>query len=229
MSHIYIIQNWASESAGTIVDYLEKKSKPYKIIHSYNGEAMPRVANVEAVIVMGCPISVNRYREHEFLQRLYDFMSKAVAAETPLLGVCLGGQMLAKVLGARVHRNPVREIGAYNVQLTETGCLDKLFDSFKSTFPVFHWHNDTFDIPEGARHLAEGEHCPNQAFRKGNAVGIQFHLEPRADEIPRWCDEYVEELTEEELTGEKIVADFNSRAETLRKMNFLLLDNFFSV
>jgi len=190
---------------------------------------MPPVTDVKAAIVLGCPISVNIYREHDFLLRLYDFMSKAVAAEKPILGLCMGGQMLAMVLGARVRRNPVREIGIYDVQLTETGSQDKIYDGFKSTFPVFHWHNDTFDIPEGARHLAEGENCPNQAFRKGSAVGIQFHLEPRVEEIPRWCDEYVHELTEEGLTKEKIIADFKVRAETLRKMNFLLLDNFFSV
>jgi GMP synthase-like glutamine amidotransferase len=226
---VYIIQNWASESAGTTVDYLEKKSIPYEIIHSYKGDPMPKVSEVEAALVMGCPISVNRYREHEFLKNLYEFMTKAVAAGTPLLGTCLGSQMLAMVLGARVHRNPVREIGIFDVQLTETGSLDRIFDGFKDRFPVFQWHNDTFDIPENARHLAEGEHCPNQAFRKGNAVGIQFHLESRVEDIPRWCDEYADELAEEELAGDKIIDDFKQKAETLRKINFLLLDNFFNV
>lgn len=225
---VYIIQNWAAESAGTIVDYLEKKSIPYKIVHAYDGEPMPKVTDVEAAVVLGCPISVKLYREHKFLLHLYEFMSKVVAADKPLLGICLGSQMLAMALGARVQRNPVREIGVYNVQLTESGGLDRIFDGFKSTFPVFQWHNDTFDIPERARHLVEGEHCPNQAFRKGNAVGIQFHLEPLPDEIPSWCDEYIDELSEEELTKEKVVADFHDHFEMFRKMNFLLLDNFFN-
>jgi len=223
---IQIIQNWAAEPAGTITDYLNRHSLSYETIRSYAGESMPDVSACEAAIVLGCPHSVNIYNEFEFLKNLYAFIAAGVRHDLPLLGICLGGQMLAKVLGAQVRKNDVREIGLYRACLTEAGKADPIFAGFDDEFDVFHWHNDTFAIPYGATLLAEEETCRNQAFRKGNAVALQFHLEPRPEDIPLWCDEYSDELTAENKTKDDLVSAFADKADRLKELNFRLVKNF---
>ena len=226
MKPIQIIQNWAAEPAGTTTDYLGGQGLSYNVVRSYAGDPIPDVSACEAAIVLGCPHSVNFYNDIEFLKRLYAFLAAGVRRNLPILGICLGGQMLAKVLGAEVSRNDVREIGLYTARLTEAGRTDKIFEGFENEFDVFHWHNDTFRVPYGASLLAEGETCRNQAFRKGNAVALQFHLEPRPEEIPLWCDEYRDELAAERKSKEELADAFALKAEVLRKSNFRLLKNF---
>ncbi|MCP4685867.1 MAG: type 1 glutamine amidotransferase, partial [bacterium] len=151
-----------------------------------------------------------------------------VRHDLPLLGICLGGQMLAKVLGAQVQKNAVPEIGLYKTRLTEAGRGDSIFTGFEDEFEVFHWHNDTFKIPYGAALLAEGDTCRNQAFRMGNAVALQFHLEPRPEEIPIWCDEYADELSTDNKSKEDLIDAFTAQAGQLKDLNFRLLKNFLS-
>jgi GMP synthase-like glutamine amidotransferase len=226
MKPICIVQNWAPESPGFIVDYLKEHAVPYNVVRNYDGETLPDPANIEAAIVLGTPVSVRDYREHENLKKLFGFMSELVRRDMPTLGICFGGQMLARVLGAEVTRNEVREIGIYTASLSDEGAADPLFEGIDREFEVFHWHNDTFAVPFGGSLLATGATCRNQAFRKNRAVGIQFHIEPRPEEIPTWCDDYTSELIEEGLTKEKIVADYNARAETLKRTAYRLVQNF---
>jgi len=211
---IQIIQNWAAEPAGTVADYLDENNLPYEVVRAYDGAPMPDIS--------ACDI----YNEFEFLKNLYAFIAAGVRHDLPLLGICLGGQMLAKVLGAQVVKNDVREIGLYRACLTEAGKADPIFAGFDDEFDVFHWHNDTFAIPYGATLLAEEETCRNQAFRKGNAVALQFHLEPRPEDIPLWCDEYSDELTAENKTKDDLVSAFADKADRLKELNFRLVKNF---
>jgi GMP synthase (glutamine-hydrolysing) len=226
MKRLYIIQNWNVESPGLIADYLNSERIPFDVIRTFENQPMPSADTCEAVIVLGYPQSVNQYLEHDCLKALFSFMAALVRQDTPLLGICFGGQMLAKVLGATVERNPVREIGSYRVQLTEDGVDDPVFRSVEPQFDVFQWHADTFHIPHGATLLATGETCRNQAFRKGNAVGIQFHVEPTQDEIPLWCDEYAAELAEEHKTKAEIVADYIRNSEHLRQLSARMVADF---
>ena len=228
MRTVGIIQNWAAESAGTIVSYLEENDFPCKVVRTYNEEPLPETGEFGAVIVLGYPHSINDNSHRDFHTRLFGYIAGLVRSDVPLLGICYGAQMLAKVLGARVTQNKVREIGHYTVRLTEAGQTDRLFAGFDKEFEVSHWHNDTFEIPWGAAHLAAGEECRNQAFRKNNAAGVQFHLEPRPDEIPLWCDEYQPELAAENKTKDEVVAAFNRRAEDIKRFNYRLIENFLS-
>jgi GMP synthase (glutamine-hydrolysing) len=136
----------------------------------------------------------------------------AIAARKPVLGICLGAQLLARALGASVSANPVREIGWYDVAPTAAGRDDPLFRHFAAREKIFQWHGDTFAIPDGAVHLATSPDCRNQAFRYGdNVYGLQFHLEVDAPMIHRWLHAPVNVRELEGLRGsidpERIAAD----------------------
>ncbi|MCX6834574.1 MAG: type 1 glutamine amidotransferase, partial [candidate division Zixibacteria bacterium] len=201
---------------------------PFNVVRTYLGEALPRPTDIEATIVLGTPVSVRDYLQHEYLKRLFAFVAACVKHDLPLLGICFGGQFLARVLGADVTRNPVREIGIYRASLTDEGTKDKMFAGLPREIDVFHWHGDTFQIPFGATLLATGKTCRNQAFRKGNAVGIQFHIEPRTEEIPLWCDEYTQELAEEGKTKDQIVSSYATQANQMKQLSYRLMQNFLS-
>ena len=229
MRPILILQNCSDEPAGTILDYLAERELPHRTIHTYR-EALPDDSQqFDAVINLGCPTSMTQYRDHEFLRNLFAFVSDVVRRNQHYLGICFSGQMLAAVLGARVEANPVKEIGNYELRLTEAGLADPLFAGFKQTFPVFHWHGDTFRIPHGAELLAEGDDCRNQAFRKDRQVAVQFHLEMTADTATFCCDAYPDELREVGKTREQVLADIAAQADELKLLNFRLLDNFLSL
>lgn len=226
---VCIIQNCEAETAGTVIDYLDARRRPCLIVPSYKTQIYPSLDMIDAIINLGCSISMTSYREHEFLKALYAFVAQVVRANKPYLGICFGAQMLAHVLGAKVTPNKVKEIGTYRVRLTPEGANDPLFACFNKTFEVFHWHGDTFSIPFGAQLLVEGDDCRNQAFRKGNLVGLQFHLEADPDEVPLWCDVYSSELEEVGKKKDDIVQQYRQVAETVRQLNFKFLDNFFQL
>jgi GMP synthase-like glutamine amidotransferase len=137
--------------------------------------------------------------------------------------------MLAGVLGTRVEANPVKEIGNYDLHLTDAGLADPLFDGFEPTFPAFQWHGDTFRVPHGIELLVRGADCRNQAFRKDRQVAVQFHLETTPADAAVYCRAYPDELREIDKTRERVMADITHRAETLKRLNYRLLDNFLNL
>lgn len=223
---ICIVQNWEAESPGFLSAYLDDKRLAYKVVANHANEALLAVDDIEALIVLGTPISARSYRDHENLVRLFALASAAVRKDIPTLGICFGGQLLARVLGADVVRNDVREIGMYKVQLTDAGRDDRLFAGLGPELDVFHWHGDTFMIPDGATLLATSETCTNQSFRKDNTVAVQFHIEPTVDEVPNWCDAYTEELDEEGLTKDGIVTAYREKADQMKALSYRLMQNF---
>ncbi len=227
MKPVLIIQNVAIESPGTVLAYLKEREIPYKHIHSYEAESYPALDEVSAIVNLGCPTSLPRYREHEFLVRLFNYVSSATREDTPYLGICYGGQLLAHILGARVERNDKQEIGTYTVRVTAAGKADPLFAGLADTLPVFHWHNDTFRVPTGAELLIEGDDCRNQAFRLGQMVAVQFHLEAMSTEIPAWCEAYTDELAGIGKTKDQVVSEYKDVETQVRTNNFRFLDNFF--
>lgn len=130
------------------------------------------------LIVFGGEMNVDEIEAHPYLLRERQLMADALARGVPVLGICLGAQMLARVLGAPVRRAPVRELGFKPVRLTQAGTTDPLLGAFGRSACVFQWHEDTFDLPKGAELLAAGDTVTNQAFRHGDrAWGVQFHFE----------------------------------------------------
>ena len=152
------------------------------------GAAEPDPARYDGLIFMGGAMSVNDGLPH--LEREARWVAQAVEAGRPVLGVCLGAQLIAKALGASVYRNPVKEIGWFEIELTGEGAADPLFAGVGPRETVFQWHGETFDLPPGARWLASSTACCHQAFRIGSsAYALQFHLEVTPEMIADWCSQ----------------------------------------
>ena len=152
------------------------------------GAAEPDPARYDGLIFMGGAMSVNDGLPH--LEREARWVAQAVEAGRPVLGVCLGAQLIAKALGASVYRNPVKEIGWFEIELTGEGAADPLFAGVGPRESVFQWHGETFDLPPGARWLASSTACCHQAFRIGSsAYALQFHLEVTPEMIADWCSQ----------------------------------------
>ncbi len=150
------------------------------------GAAAPDITNAAGLIFMGGPMSAND--PLPYIQQEIRWICQAVERGQPVLGVCLGAQLIAKALGARVYANPTKEIGWFDVHLTDAGREDALLSGLDDPETVFHWHGETFDLPQGASWLAYSERCRHQAFRIGSKVyGLQFHLEVTPEMIADWC------------------------------------------
>jgi GMP synthase (glutamine-hydrolysing) len=142
----------------------------------------------QALILMGGPMSAND--PDPWVETEVNLIRRAMAREIPILGVCLGAQLIAKALGARVYRNPVKEIGWYQTYWTDAGRTDPVFGGLPDGVQIFQWHGETFDIPQGAEWLAYTKTCSNQAFRAGiNVYGIQFHPEVTPEIIEDWISQ----------------------------------------
>lgn len=174
----------------------------------------------ELVIVLGGPIGAYEDETYPFLREELDLLEGRLAAGRPTLGICLGAQLMARALGARVHPGAAKEIGFAPLKLTDQGrasCL-RGFDGQ----PVLHWHGDTFDLPDGAARLAETAICRNQAFSYGpNALGVQFHPEAGGEGFERWLIGHAHELAREGIDVPQLRAEQNAlqaalhgRAET---------------
>ena len=187
MKNVLVIQNARLEGPGTIGELLRSDGFSMQTILAKKEKIPP--LNHDLVLVLGAPESAN-----DDLQYLTDEMAlikEAVQKNIPVLGICLGSQLMAKAFGAQVYAGPKKEIGFYHNIIPDE--KSSLFSGISSPFTVFHWHGDTFDIPPGAHRLAHSESY-NQAFRYGTAVGLQFHLEVNSDIVQSWLDHTHEEL-----------------------------------
>jgi GMP synthase-like glutamine amidotransferase len=151
------------------------------------GGELPDWHEVDLVLAMGGPMGVNDEREHPWLATEKQWIAQAVGAGKPYLGVCLGAQLLAASLGAKVSTGPVPEVGVLPVVLTDKAKADPVFSALDVSFPALQWHGDTFDLPVGAVHLASSATYPNQAFRFGDAAfAVQFHVEVTDHMLNEW-------------------------------------------
>jgi GMP synthase (glutamine-hydrolysing) len=226
---VLVIQNCQTEGIGLYQNYLQDKNIGYTVVHAYNGRELPSIEFFDAFIVGGTPTSVYEAHNHDFLRRELTFISGIVKLDLPYLGICGGGQMLARVLGAQVRKNPVMEIGGYHVRLTQAGKKSRFFEGMPNQFPVFHWHSDTFDVPKGAELLAEGVDCRKQAFGYKRALALQFHLEVSPSIVSRWADAYGNELRRINKTKTRVVEECRIDEKQMKKLAYSLLDNFLAV
>jgi GMP synthase-like glutamine amidotransferase len=187
---IAAIRHVPFEGLGYVVEAIERAGFKYRYFDLYAGDAPPQVDDFEALISMGGPMSAND--NLPYLEAELRLLERAAAWGKPLLGICLGSQMIAKALGGRVYRNPIKEIGWAPVHWTANARSDALLGGLVEPETVFHWHGETFDPPSGSIWLAWSDACRNQAFRLDTLIyGFQFHLEVTPEMIADWCEQDV--------------------------------------
>lgn len=186
---IYGLYHSVGETVGLLGDVLHKLDLPFRDVHLYEGDGLPRdTSDLSGLIVMGGPMNVDDIDNYPFLKDEAILIEKMISEEKPVLGICLGAQLIAKALGSKVYPNKHKEVGWHPVELTPEGKTDPLFKKLAPETTVLHWHGDTFDLPKGTVHLARSKRCDNQAFRYGQHVyGLQFHLECTPGMVQSWC------------------------------------------
>jgi GMP synthase-like glutamine amidotransferase len=185
---VLVLRHVPHEHLGTLALALGENNLPYKYINFYEDES-PNITIKDScgLIILGGPMNVYETDKYPFLETEDKLIGQAIDKNIPVLGICLGAQLIAKALGARVTRNKEKEIGWYPLKITEEAKKDNLFKYFNNEETVFQWHGDTFETPKGAVHLAESSLCTNQAFRYGrNVYGLQFHIEVTPKMISEW-------------------------------------------
>ncbi len=207
-----ILQHAAEERGGLFEEVLLERGWGLEVLPLFAGADLPTSLNgFGLTLVMGGPMSANQEKDHPFLKEEIPFLRKALKMEKPVLGICLGAQLMAKALGARVYPGPHKEIGWYWLNQTPAGRNDPLFSLLDPYFMVFQWHGETFDLPTGADCLAGNPAYPYQAFRWGEvAYGLQFHLEMTQPLLQHWLASWGEEVKTahpQPNTGEDILRD----------------------
>ncbi len=191
MRQVVVLRQVPHEDLGTIDSALRDAGLAIRYLDLYDHPAAELdTAQLCGLVVLGGPMNVDQTDRYPFLQREVEWIQSALSAAVPVLGVCLGSQLLAKALDAAVYPNGSKEIGWYEIETAAAARDDRLFATIPHKPMVFQWHGDTFDLPAGATGLASSPACANQAFRYGeSAYGLQFHLEVTAEMIDRWLDE----------------------------------------
>jgi GMP synthase-like glutamine amidotransferase len=195
---IHALQHVPFEDPANIVPWAVGRGHSTSGTKLYTNDALPRPGDFDWLVIMGGPMNIYEEKEYPWLRGEKKLIADAVAAGKTVLGICLGAQLLADVLGARVFRNEYKEIGWFPVTLTAAAEQSPLFGGLPGTFTAFHWHGDTFDIPPGCIHTAESKACAGQAFEfgGGRVVALQFHLESSVESIERLILHCGDELTE---------------------------------
>ena len=221
MRQIQVLQHVPFEGLGSIAAWLAAQRADVGITRLFAGDPVPRADRTGALIALGGPMSVNDEDALPWLRPEKQLVRDTVARGTPVLGVCLGAQLIASALGARVYRGAAREIGWFPVH-----GVPGVSPSFQlpSETLVFHWHGETFDLPAGAARLAGSTACANQAFQVGrNVVALQFHLET----TPAGVEALVEHCRDELVPGLYVQSERELRAapaESYAAINHLMRD-----
>ncbi len=186
MKPVLAIQHAWEDPLGYLGDVLDSHRIPYSVV-SVETEPVPDPTHYAAIIALGGPQHVYDYEHYPYLQQEKAMIRQAVEEDIPFLGICLGGQLLADVFGGQVRQHSMTEIGFYDIEFTAEGKHDPLYTGLPGYQKVFHWHEDTFELPEGALRLATSGNTKNQAFRYGHrAYGLQYHIEHDAAMLDTW-------------------------------------------
>ena len=192
MKSVFVFRFSPTEEPGYLQTFLNERGIHWQLIKLDQGEQVPAFnQDVAAVALMGGPMSVND--DLPWIPPVLALIREAVAADVPVLGHCLGGQLISKALGAVVTQNPVKEIGWGEVTVSVNETADSWFGDMES-FNGFHWHGETFSLPEGATHLLASKHCQNQAYAIGKHLAFQCHIEMTPEMVEAWCDVGADEI-----------------------------------
>jgi GMP synthase (glutamine-hydrolysing) len=226
---VLILKNVSSEGPGTIEDHLRENGIAFRTVDLVT-EELPSVEKIDTLVIMGGPMSVNESDIYPYIKKEVEVARDFIRKDKKVFGVCLGAQIMASSLGAKVYPGAEKEIGWFDIELQEEGVRDSLMTKmavhpkagdFWKKFKVFHWHGETFDLPPGAVRLAKSALYPNQAFRYGkNAYAFQFHIEVRKEMVYEWLKDESVDMDRIARDTEQCYEDYHERALNFYKAFF---------
>lgn len=227
-----MLQNEECEHLGVFSKILNQNNISYQYIKLFEQENIPNLKEYAAIIILGGPMNVYEEEKYPFLKKEVSTIKEAMKIKKPILGLCLGAQIIARAAGARVYSGKQKEIGWFTINLTKNGIENKIFKNLEKQITVFQWHQDTFDIPDNGKKLAASNLFPNQAFSIGdNVYAFQFHLEVTKNMIITWIKRYDEELTslKNEVYPTEIIKSSEQNILQLNNQASLFFSNFLNI
>jgi GMP synthase-like glutamine amidotransferase len=214
------------EGLGCIENWISVNNHSASYTKFYESAHLPKLTDIDWLIIMGGPMSVHDEAEFPWLINEKRFIRKAIEMGKTIIGICLGSQLIAEVLGSKIFPNNQKEIGWFDIQLTETGKSTSICKKFDDKFKAFHWHGETYNLPSGARHLFRSQACENQGFLyKEKVLGIQFHFEVTDKSLKAMLESGESELIETETVQSAVEILKNTGfIENSNKMMFQILD-----
>jgi len=222
MAKIYILQHHPVENLANIAGALEGAALAWQYVRVDEGQSVPSsMKGAGGLIVMGGPASVYQTDRYPWLRDEMRLIEDAMKSNLPVLGVCLGAQILAAALGAKVERNPNgKEIGWHPIRLSDSAKEDRLMRGLPASMTPFHWHSDIFELPPGATSLASSDKTPCQAFRHGDkAYGLQFHFEVTREGVAAMADAFAKDLVRENIPADRMIAQAAEYLPPLEKIS----------
>jgi len=223
---IHYFQHADFEGLGSIEEWVTFSGHSLTATRFFEKIWFPEISDIDMLIIMGGPMSVNDEIKFPWLAEEKKYIRKAIDAGKAVIGICLGSQLVSAALGAKVYQNKEKEIGWFDIELTCFAKSDKLFFDMKERLKVFHWHGDTFDLPENAIHLAYSKGCKNQAYiYKDKVLALQFHLEPTQNSLRQMIEYGRDELKSDRyVQTEQELAEYSNLIDANRSILFTLLD-----
>ncbi len=219
--NIHYLQHVPFEGLGCMESFFIEKGHNVSSTHLYRNDELPAADEIDSLIIMGGPMSIHDEDEYPWLKNEKDFIKRVMDSEKKVLGICLGAQLIADCLGAKVCQNPYREIGWYNIKKSDELSESIISDVFSHETEVFHWHGDTFDIPKGAKLIGSSHACKNQGFIiEDRIVALQFHIESTIESATLLVENCKDELDGSRYvqSGDEILA----YSEKFKNINILM-------
>ncbi|MFN7065054.1 MAG: type 1 glutamine amidotransferase [Aquificaceae bacterium] len=219
---VLVIKNSPLEGPGTIEDFLKDQHIQYKIVEAGLGEKITSLDGYSHLVVLGGHMGVYEMDKYPFLREIALLMEGALKKGVRILGICLGAQLFAHLLGSRVYPGKAKEIGWLKIKATNEGLMDEVFRTLiepSGDAIVFQWHGDTYHLPEGAIRLASSELFPEQAFRYGDSYALQFHIEVSLEMVGDWFADS-KELNPMLSKGREVYPTYREKAELFYKNFF---------
>ena len=222
MHPVLIFRHSPTEGPGYFTAFLDRHGIPWKLVRIDAGDAVPETLNgISGLCLMGGPMSVND--DLPWIPPLLALIRQAVAADVPVIGHCLGGQLMSKALGGTVSQNPLKEIGWGDVLMTDANATRPWLGEAAQPMLAFHWHGETFSLPPGATRILESTYCTNQAYVLNDRhIAMQCHVEMTPELITSWCDQGAAEIAASDSPGvqppDAIQADMHVRTARLHQL-----------